>query len=329
MTDTAAATAVPTTSMGPLAHLPVTVFAMVMGVSALGLAWRKAASTLGLPAMAGEALVALACVLFVLAAGAYALKAIRFPQAILGEFNHPIRSSFFATISISLLLLASGLHPYAAPAGTALWAAGAVLHLAITVRVFARWIVHKHELAHANPAWFIPVVGNIIVPILGVKLGQTDVSWFFFSVGILFWLPLLAIVLNRVIFHDDLPPRLVPTLFILVPPPAVGYLAYTGLIGGTDPFATVLVNVALFITLVLLVMAPRFIRLPFAVSWWAFTFPLDAAALAALEHAHRHPGNPIAGWAAPVLLALATVVVAVVLARTVGGTLKGTLFVPE
>ncbi|MEW5729165.1 MAG: SLAC1 anion channel family protein [Pseudomonadota bacterium] len=314
---------------GALAHVPITIFATVMGVAGLGLAWRKGAPLLGLPAAAGEAILLFSAALFIIVSITYAMKFARFPQAVKGEFNHPIRSSFFATFPISILLLATGLHPHAPGAALVLWAVGAVIQLAVTIRVFARWMIHKQEIAHANPAWFIPVVGNIIVPILGTRLGQADVSWFFFSVGILFWMPLLAIVLNRVIFHDDLPPRLAPTLFILVPPPAIGYLAYTALTGGLDPFAMVLVNVALFTTVVLLVQAPRFVRLPFAVSWWAFTFPLDAAALAALEHAHRQPGNWLYAAAAPVLLGLATAVVAVVLARTVAGTMKGTLFVPE
>lgn len=314
---------------GALAHVPITIFATVMGVAGLGLAWRKASSVLGLPAAVGEAVLILAAALFVAVSITYVLKFVRFPKAVKGELNHPIRSSFFATIPISMLLLATGLHPYSPSGAFVLWVVGTVVQLLVTIRVFARWMIHKQEIAHANPAWFIPMVGNIIVPILGARLGQMDVSWFFFSVGILFWMPLLAIVLNRVIFHDDLPPRLAPTLFILVPPPAIGYLAYVSLIGGNDPFGTVLVNVALFTTLVLLVQAPRFARLPFAVSWWAFTFPLDAAALAALEHAHHQPGNWMYAAAAPVLLGLATAVVAVVLARSAAGTMKGTLFVPE
>lgn len=324
-----AAAPLPATHSAGLAHVPITVFASVMGVAGLGLAWRKAADILGLPAMVGEALLALGGVLFVLSLATYALKLARFPAACLAEFNHPIRSSFFAAISIGVLLLATGLHPHAPAAAEAMWMAGAMVQLAITVRVFARWIIHRQEIAHANPAWFIPIVGNIIVPILGVRIGQTDVSWFFFSVGIALWLPMLAIVLNRVIFHDDLPPRLVPTLFILVPPPAIGYLAYTGLVGGGDAFSTILINLALFITLILLVMAPRFARLPFAVSWWAFTFPLDAAALAMLEHGHRHPGNWLFAYTGPIMLGLASAVVLVVLMRTAIGTVNGTLFVPE
>lgn len=320
---------IPPASPGALVHVPVTIFAMVMGVAGLGLAWRKAETVLGASPLFGNALLILAALLFAAAAITYTLKLVRFPKAVRGEFDHPIRSSFFATIPIAMLLLATGLHPFAPNAAGWMWGVGAIVQLTFTIRIFARWIIHRQDIAHANPAWFIPIVGNIIVPILGMRLGQTDVSWFFFSIGMVFWMPMLAIILYRVIFHDDLPPRLAPTLFILVPPPAIGYLSWMSLVGTEDAFALILVNAALFTTLVLLVLAPRFTKLPFAVSWWAFTFPLDAAALAALEHLHHNPNSWMYAAAGPLLLALATIVVAVVLGRTVAGTAKGTLFVPE
>lgn len=47
------------------------------------------------------------------------------------------------------------------------------------------------------PAWFIPVVGNIIVPLAGVRFAPAEVSWFFFSIGLVFWIVLLAIVMYR------------------------------------------------------------------------------------------------------------------------------------
>lgn len=312
----------------PLPHVPVTIFASVMGLAGLGLAWRKGHAVLGLPDMVSEIFLAIAGLAFVAALLTYAIKAMRYPQAVVGEFNHPVRSAFFSTVPIGVLLLAAGLHPYSADGGFALWGVGAVLQLVLTIRLIVRWMVHKQEINHVNAAWFIPIVGNIIVPILGARLGMIEISWFFLSVGLLFWLPLLTIILYRVIFHDSLPPRLMPTLFILLPPPSIGYISYVGLTGNVDTFAQILVNGALFLTLVLLAKSKRFVGLPFAVSWWAFTFPLDAVALAAIEHAHRFPGGmwPVVGT---VLLALASVVVVLVSVRTVAAIAAGSLFHPE
>lgn len=317
-----------TTNHSALSHVPVTIFASVMGLAGLGLAWRKANSVLGFPVEISEVVLIIAGLTFVAATLTYGLKIMRFPQAVIGEFNHPVRSAFFSTFPIGVLLLAAGLYPIAPTPAYALWAVAAVLQLILTIRLIVRWMVHKQEITHVNPAWFIPIVGNIIVPILGVRLGETEISWFFLSVGMLFWLPMLAIVLYRVIFHDALPPRLMPTLFILLPPPAIGYVSYVGLTGTVDPFAQVLINGAFFLTLVLLAKAKSFTGLPFAVSWWAFTFPLDAVALAAIEHSHHQPSGlwPMIGI---FVLALATLIVAQVSLRTVLAIAKGTLFLPE
>ena len=100
-----------------------------------------------------------------------------------------------------------------------------------------------------NPSWFIPIVGNILVPIAGVPLGYTDISWFFFSIGIVFWPVLLTIIFYRIIFHPALPGKLIPTFFILIAPPAVGFLSYMKLTGEMDNFARILYFSGLFFTL--------------------------------------------------------------------------------
>lgn len=314
---------------GWLAHVPVPLFAVVMGVAELGLAWRKAHQVLAVPAPIGEALCALAAVLFVLIAGLYAAKASRFPAETRREFDHPVRANFFAAISISLMLLAGAGFPHWPDAARAVWLAGAALHLGLTLRILSRWLLHPHQIQHANPAWFIPVVGNIVAPILGVRLGYVELSWFFFSVGMLFWLPLLAIILYRLIFHDDLPPKLAPTLFVLLPPPAVGFLSWEALNGGVlDAPARMLFHAALFLTLLLLSLWRHFAKTPFAVSWWAYTFPLDAVALAALQYAVL-TGAPAIAWLATAALAAASLAVGAVLARTVAAMVSDALFVPE
>ena len=71
----------------------------------------------------------------------------------------------------------------------------------------------------------------------------------------------------------------------------------------------------LVLLLALLVYARGFWRWPFGPAWWAFTFPLDALAYAATRYAQEHPVGPWKAIAGAALL-LATVVVALVLARS-------------
>ena len=71
-------------------------------------------------------------------------------------------------------------------------------------------------------------------------------------------------------------------MFILIAPPAVGFIAYIRLTGSLDPFARIMYYSALFLTLLLLTQANRFARLEFYLSWWAYSFPMAAITIATL-----------------------------------------------
>lgn len=312
-----------------LAHYPVPLFATVMGTGGLAIAWKKAGQVLGLPGVIGSTLQWWALVLFVAIGLGYLAKIISHWEAVKKEFAHPIRLNFFPTISISLLLLATAFGESQPGFATILWTIGAGLHLIFTLIVMSSWIHHtRYELKHVNPAWFIPIVGNVIVPVVGVNFAPANVSWFFFSIGIVFWIALLTIVMNRLFFHEPLPDRLTPTLFILIAPPAVGFIAWLKLNGGQiDAFAHVLYNVALFLTLLLAANALRFFRLPFFLSTWAYSFPLAAITIATLIMAERSGGFFI-GLAWLLLIVLSLVLLLLTL-RTGQAALRGEICVPE
>lgn len=120
------------------------------------------------------------------------------------------------------------------------------MHLSITLLIVSCWITKNYEIAHSNPAWFLPVVGNIIVPIFGVDVVHKEISWFFFSVELSFWLLLFTIIVYRIIFDHQLAEKFIPTLFILIAPPAVGFVSYLKLVGHVDGFARILLYLAFF-----------------------------------------------------------------------------------
>lgn len=318
-----------TTPQQRLEHFPVSFFAAAMGTTGLALAWKKAHTVLGLPAEIGLVLQWWAVGLFGVLALGYLAKITTRWSAVKHEFAHPIRINFFPAISISLLLLAAAFADTQPGLGFALWSIGAALHFGFTLTVMSSWIHHtRYDIKHANPAWFIPVVGNIIVPVAGVGFAPVEISWFFFSIGVVFWLVLVTIVMNRLFFHEPLPERLTPTLFILIAPPAVGFVAWVKLNGGEiDAFARILYYVALFLTLLLASNALRFFRLRFFLSTWAYSFPLAAMTIATLIMAERVGGLFVPlGW---VLLAILSIVLTLLTARTAQGVARGEICVPE
>lgn len=311
-----------------LEHVPVPLFAVVMGVCGLGLVWRKAHHVLSVPQTVGDAVLVAAATVFAAISLLYLAKAIRHPGTVAAEFAHPIRANFFPAISIGILLLSRAALSLGQTPALVLWSLGSTVHLAFTILLVRRWIVRNQDIHHSNPAWFIPVVGNILVPLTGVPLGMVEISWFFFSIGLVFWIVLFTIVFYRIVFHDQLPAKFMPTLFILIAPPAIGFLSYVALTGGIDPFARVLFYAALFIGLLVLSMTRQFLTVPFAVSWWAYTFPLDALTLAILEYRERIGAEALTPlcWTA---LILTSAVVLWVFLRTLAALFGGRLFVPE
>jgi tellurite resistance protein len=312
-----------------LRHLPVAFFSMVMGLAGLTLATGRAQEALGLSSPTPLALAWLSATAFAALAVLHLLRWARFPDAVRADFAHPVKLHFFPTVSISLLLLSAAFAPHAPAVARALFIVGAPLHLILTLAVLSMWFNRTDfQPAHLNPAWFIPIVGNVVVPIAATPLGHVEIAWFFFSVGIVFWIVLFAVILNRVLFHAPPPDRLAPTVFILIAPPAVGFLAWVRLTGEIDAFARVLYYFGLFVTLFLAIEAPRLLRLPFFLSWWAYSFPLAAITTATWVMVERVGGSGFE-MLASALSATLVMAVAGLLWRTGVAIARGEICRPE
>jgi tellurite resistance protein len=306
-----------------LQYFPIPIFAMVMGLAGLSIAWGKARGIFNFHPLIDGLMGLFAGLVFLLLAGIYLTKLIKYPTAVAQELQHPIKLNFFPTISISLILLSIIAFPHDYALSNWLWMTGSLLHLLFTHYVMTSWIHHEHyQIQHINPAWFIPVVGNVLVPIAGVELGHTEISWFFFSIGMMFWLVLFTIIFNRALFHNPMPGNLMPTFFILIAPPAVGFISYSKLNGDIDNFARVLYHGGLFLTLLFLTQAPRFIRLPFSLSWWAYSFPIAAITIASFVM-FQLTGSVVFQSIALALLALVSIMVCFLLYRTIKAVRAG------
>ena len=313
-----------------LPNFPIAFFAMVMGLSGLTIASEKAQQVFAIdlgfnlnPWMAGAT-----AAVFSLLALVYLAKLVVYPRTVLEELRHPIKLNFFAAVSISLLLLSIAFLPVDEGISRPLWMVGASLHLLFTLYIVSIWIHHEHfEVHHMNPAWFIPAVGNVLVPVAGVSLGFEDISWFFFSIGMLFWGLLMTIIFYRLLFHAPIPERFMPTLFILIAPPAVGFIAYVRLVGQVDPVAMVLYFIALFLTLLLFAQARYFARLKFFLSWWAYSFPLAAISIASMLMFEQGQGD-VYRWIGAGLLSILALVVVFLLLRTLYAVFRHGICVP-
>jgi len=312
-----------------LENFPVSFFSIIMGLAGLTIAWEKAQHVFNIHLGINPYLVGITSSVFVVLLLIYGSKLLLRTQNVIKELKHPVKLSFFPSISISFLLLSIAFLDVNETIARPLWMIGATLHLGFTLYVISTWMHHEHfKVNHINPAWFIPAVGNVLVPIAGVALGYIDISWFFFSIGMLFWVILLTIFFNRILFHDPMDTHLLPTLFIMIAPPAVGFIAYMRLNGGIDNFAHFLYFVALFLTLLLLFQVRRFIRLPFFLSWWAYSFPLAAITIASFI-VYEKTQNTVYLWIASSLLVLVTTLVGIIIIATLNAIRKKGICIAE
>ncbi|MFZ7090257.1 SLAC1 anion channel family protein [Primorskyibacter sp. 2E233] len=313
-----------------LAHFPVTFFATVMGLAGLTLALHLAETRFGWGHRASNLALWVTIVDFAALAVLYGIKALRHPGAIAGEWNHPVKLAFFPAISISLMLIATALRAEFGQAAVVVWSIGAAAQAVLFLAVLSGWIGRRpFQPMHISPAWFIPAVGNVVAPVAGVPLGFIELSWLFFATGLIFWIVLLTLVMNRLIFHDPLPGRLYPTLVILIAPPAVGFLAWLQLNGGQlDAFARILYYGSIAFAGIVAMQVPSLARLPFALSWWALSFPVAALTIATLRYGALagSAGHDMLGGA---LLALLLAIVVGLIGRTMLAATRGEICQPE
>ena len=263
-----------------LQFFPIMMFAIVMGLAGLTLVYKKVSEALFLPSFLYLVMMICTTIIFFIILYFYLLKIMKHKNEVKKEFSHPIRINFFAASSISILILSMIYRNTIDPLAQIFFIVGAVFHIFFTFYTIKFWINNNLEMQHSNPAWFIPIVGNLIVPIAGKGFIDDSVLYFYFSIGIFFWIILFSIILNRIIFHNQFAPKFMPTLFILIAPPAIGFISYVKLTGNLDFFAQILFNLGLFFTILVFVMYKNFINIKFFISWWAFTFPMAAITLA-------------------------------------------------
>jgi tellurite resistance protein len=306
-------------------NLPVNLFAAVMGLSGLSMGWRFAHTEFGVPRGVSDAIGLFATFVFVVLLVGYGAKLLRHPAAVKAEFNHPIAGNFFGTIAIALLLQSAVLGTYDSALGRAVWVVGTLATLLLAAHVVSRLLGGNCHPAHAVPAWIIPGVAALDIPVTGSHMPMAWAGEVLLSaaVGSVLALVLFTMIVTRLIQHEPLAPAMTPSLLILVAPFEVGFTAYVNLTGRVDLFAGLLFYFGLFLFLVL---APKVFKrsVPFGAGWWAISFPLAAMVNAGLKYGAVRAGLPFKLLAEGILVVL-TAALLFMMARTLRILFNGRL----
>ncbi|MEV7193025.1 TDT family transporter [Streptomyces sp. NPDC093510] len=237
---------------------------------------------------------------------------------------------------------------------TVLFTAGTAIGLAAAVAIPYLMVV-RHRIAadHASPVWLLPVVAPMVSAAVGPLLiphlpaGQAQQTMLYacfamFGLSLLATLVMLPLIFARLVTAGPLPLALTPTLFLVLGPlgqsttatnkfadfapgivPAAldrGFLAFAVLYG-----VPVMGFALMWLALAgAMVVRARRRGMGFAMTWWAFTFPVGTCVTGA-KGLGEHTGLAVFDWLAAALFAFLVTAVAVALTHTLRGIVSGRL----
>jgi tellurite resistance protein len=191
-----------------LKNFSISFFAIVLGLVGFTLVLQKIESILNFSFPVYNYSLYFTLAVFLIISLIYIAKIIKYPEEIKKEFFHPIKINFFPLLAKIFLILSVIYLSIDMSYSKSFWIVGAILQFIFSIVILSIWIRNsKLEFHHLSPAWFIPIVGNVIIPIAGVAHGFIELSWFFFSIGIVMWIVLFIIGFNRIIFHNPIPDK--------------------------------------------------------------------------------------------------------------------------
>ncbi len=341
-------------------------YAVIMGTGIVAIASAKLPLRVpGLTVFATGVWVLAAATLTALIA-AQAVSWIRHPARARAHAAHPVMAQFWGappmalmTVGTGALLLGPGLMGLSAAVATdwALWSAGTALGLVTTCWIpYLMMTTHQVAPDAAFGGWLMPVVppmvsaatGALLIPYATPGQGRLTLllaCYAMFGISLLASVIIMTQVWSRLVVHKIGSAVMVPTLWIMLGPlgqsvtaagnlgTAAGRVLLAPYAGGAAVFALLYgVPVWGFAMLWLTLAAAITIRtarrgLPFALTWWSFTFPVGTCVTGTIVLAARsHAGALQAASVVLYLLLLANWLIVAV--RTAGGAFTGRLFRP-
>ena len=284
----------------------------------------------GTPGGIADALSVAAAVVWLLVIAGSLARMVRSPHSMLAELRDPVFSPFWSLTFIIGMLLAGELGAHAPGPAKDLFVAFFIATVLMGGWLTGEWIAGELDQSKLHPGYLLPTVAGGLLGAEGAaQFGLRGIGWMSFGIGMLCWLLLGSLILNRLLLVKPLAPLLQPTLAIELAPPAVAGSAYF-LLHGSVPtaFAYALAGYTVLMVLVQLRLLPLYVRLKFNPGFWSFTFSWSAVAAIALRWlAVEAPGGQtLYAWLVAGAISL---LVAAVAARSLLAVARGELLPPS
>lgn len=307
-------------------NLPSGYFGMVLGIIGMGFAWRYAATILPVGRGPGDTLVVLAIAIWSLLTLALLVRLIRFPWSVMAEMRHPVMSNFVSLFPATTMLVSIGVLPWTRTVALVLFSFGVVLQLGYGAWQAAGLWRGKHPREATTPALYLPTVANNFISAMACgALGFNDAGLAFLGAGIFSWISLEPAILQRLRSTDELPVAQRTSLGIQLAPALVACSAWLSVNGGHgDTLAKMLFGYGLLQLLFTLRLIPWYLRQPFNVSFWSFSFGVSALATTGLHLGHEAAAGFYHNLAIPLFI-FTNIIIALLLLHTLLLLIQGRL----
>lgn len=218
------------------------------------------------------------------------------------DLDFPHRTAFYSAIGISFLVLAAQSLKFNFPISLALalWLIGAILtlgiHFAINYHFFVKAIP---ELKLFTPVFFIPVGGLMVIPVAGCAFMQvtggflqnfiTLINTLALGGGLLIYMGIFCMLLQRHYLREHLPDNLAPTVWIHLAPIGWGGVSIVSFAEQINDFGSVSLFAGrllwggcawwLIMCILLTMRSALSGHMKFTLAYWAFIFPLGSLAV--------------------------------------------------
>ncbi|MFT8704132.1 TDT family transporter [Bifidobacterium aquikefiricola] len=218
------------------------------------------------------------------------------------DMSNPVVAPVSATILMSLMQYAS----YIAPIGgifktlaVALWYFAVSCNIVLMVHVASRFVIKNRSLAKVFPTWFVGFVGIVVASATSQPVGQQAFGLIIFWCGFVLYAFTFVAVTARML-TIPLAPATRPTIAIYAAPMSLSIAGYTAAEAHPNAlFVLIMVIAAQLLFAFVLTQMPGLLRLPFAPSYAAMTFPFVITATALLKALVLFQS---AGWKVPAWL---------------------------
>ncbi len=328
-------------------------FAAVMGTGVLAMTTQTLAARWPVLAPLAWLLHYFNLLLFVVLAVPWLTRWVRYQDAALATLKHPVQASFYPTFSMAMLVIAAQFLTFGQQVGLSLlfWWPGALLTFGFSFAVLFTMFSGEHVgIEHVTPAKFIPAVGLVVIPIAGGPLlGHVQgslrdtmllINLLGLGAGMMMYIGLLALTLQRKYLSKPAFGILTPTVWIHLAPLGVIPVSLLNVVERLPfslPTGVPLLFGLLFwgfgvwwvvMASMLTLAARRRGLLPFALSWWGFTFPLGAFVSCSFRLA-RISGIESIGMVGTLAWGLLVFLWSLALIHTLRGVISGAVFRPH